>query len=189
MAEVPGSLKIIFPLLYYGLCTTMFSFLIIENDEWDNFNVSDSYAAPSGANGTASGVHAKHYANAEYTIVQIGFCLVILDFAVTLILSMIKGTILSTDIYKIEGNSTGAIDITSIVFRKLGVFGAYWAVFQFIAGVHLQAWLMGKSVVDDDIYMDFIPFFIPPIIGLLTVVLPSVSPGDYQLVSPSASYM
>lgn len=180
MAEVPGALKIFFPLLYYGLCTTMFAFLVIENDHWDNFNTTFS---------AVDNKHSHHYANAEYVIVQIGFVLVMIDFVVTMIISMFKGRFMSSDIYKIDDKSSDPADVAAIIFRKLGVFGAYWAIFQFVAGIHLQAWLMEKSNADDDIYLDFMPFFIPPIIGLLTVVLPTVTPGDYQLVSTTGSYM
>ena len=182
MAEAPGMFKVFFPLLYYGLCITMFAFLVMEEDNWGGFHDAD--AASSTGN-----QHNEEYANAEYIITIIGFFLVILDFAITLIISTIKGTLMTADIYKVEADSKEAIDITQMVFRKLGVFGAFWAVFQFIAGMHLQGYLFTKADAKDDMYMDLLPFLIPPVIGLLTVVLPSVTPGDYTLVSSTGNYM
>ncbi len=187
MAEAPGMFKVFFPLLYYGLCITMFAFLVMEQDKWDTF---DSNAPIDGSGDTTdTRIHAEEYANAEYIITAIGFFLVILDFVVTLIISMMKGTLMSADIYKVEADSKEAIDITQMVFRKLGVFGAFWAVFQFIAGMHLQGFLINNADAKDDMYMDLLPFLIPPVIGLLTVVLPSVTPGDYTLVSSTGNYM
>jgi len=180
MAEAPGFLKVFFPLLYYGLCITMFAFLVMEQDKWDTFDDGLQTTTPD---------HAKEYANAEYIITAIGFFLVILDFAVTLIISTMKGTLMSAEIYKVDADSKEAIDITQMVFRKIGVFGAFWAVFQFISGMHLQGYLFTKADAKDDMYMDLLPFLIPPVIGLLTVVLPSVTPGDYTLVSSTGNYM
>ena len=180
MAEAPGMFKVFFPLLYYGLCITMFAFLVMEEDKWDTFDDNLHDTTPE---------HAKEYANAEYIITIIGFFLVILDFAITLIISTIKGTLMTSDIYKVDADSKEAIDITQMVFRKLGVFGAFWAVFQFIAGMHLQGFLIRHADAKDDMYMDLLPFLIPPVIGLLTVVLPSVTPGDYTLVSSTGNYM
>lgn len=176
--DVPGILKIFFPLLYYGLSITMFAFLVMEHEHWDSLDH------------TGGGDHAKEYANAEYTITALGFGLVIVDFAATLIISGIKGTLMSTDIYKIEERPTDSIDIAQKVFRRLGVFGAYWAVFQFISGVHLQSkFYFAEGNHSDDVYVDLLPFLIPPVIGLLAVVLPSVTPGDYALVSMTGNYM
>jgi hypothetical protein len=187
MAEVPGMFKVFFPLLYYGLCITMFAFLVMEEDKWDTFDDAvtgeDVDPTPAGRR------HAGEYANAEYIISAIGFFLVILDFAVTLIISTIKGTLMTSDIYRVDADSKETIDIVQMVFRKLGVFGAFWAVFQFIAGMHLQGFLIINADAKDDMYMDLLPFLIPPVIGLLTVVLPSVTPGDYTLVSQTGNYM
>ena len=174
---MPGAIRVFFPLLYYGLCITMFAFLVMEHDRWDSLTTA------------TAGTHLTEYANAEYTITALGFGLVIVDFAVTLVISGIKGTMMSSEIYKIEEKPTAPIDVTQAVFRKLGVFGAFWAVFQFVAGVHLQQFLFEQSNADDDVYMDLLPFLIPPVIGLLAVVLPSVTPGDYALVSMTGNYM
>ena len=171
--------KVFFPLLYYGLCITMFAFLVMEEDKWDTFD--DHRQSPPD--------HAKEYANAEYIITIIGFFLVILDFVITLIISTIKRTLMTSDIYRVDADSKETIDIVQMVFRKLGVFGAFWAVFQFIAGMHLQGFLFQNADAKDDMYMDLLPFLIPPVIGLLTVVLPSVTPGDYTLVSSTGNYM
>ena len=181
MAEAPGMFKVFFPLLYYGLCITMFAFLVMEEDKWDTFE--------EGTHGGNPPDHAEEYANAEYIITIIGFFLVILDFAITLIISTIKGTLMTSDIYKVDADSKETIDIVQMVFRKLGVFGSFWAVFQFIAGMHLQGFLIRNADAKDDMYMDLLPFLIPPVIGLLTVVLPSVTPGDYTLVSSTGNYM
>ena len=186
MAEVPGFFKVFFPLLYYGLCTTLFVFFVIEHDEWENLNKFDFDG--DGTDETTAGKHALEYAQAEYTICLIGFALVLVDFAVTIIISGIKGTLMSTEIYAINKDASSPIDIAAAVFRKLGVFGAYWGTFMFLASTHLSLYLLGKSDADNDIYIDLIPFFIPPIIGLLLVVLPQVTPNDYVLVA-TGNYM
>lgn len=177
MAEVPSFFKVFFPLLYYGLCTTLFAFFVIEHDQWENLD------------GGGNGKHKLEYAQAEYTICMIGFALVMVDFAVTIIISGIQGKLFTTDIYEITKSPVSPADIAAAVFRKLGVFGAYWGIFMFLAATHLPAYILSKDAdADDDIYIDLIPFFIPPIIGLLLVVLPQVNPNDYVLVS-TGNYM
>jgi len=180
MAEVPSFFKVFFPLLYYGLCTTLFAFFVIEHDEWENLD---------DGSGPDNGKHKLQYAQAEYTICMIGFALVMIDFAVTIIISGIQGKLFTTEVYEITKSPVSPADIAAAVFRKLGVFGAYWGIFMFLAATHLPAYIIQEnSDADDNIYIDLIPFFIPPIIGLLLVVLPQVNPNDYVLVS-TGNYM
>ena len=178
MADVPPMLKVFFPLLYYALSITVFAFLLLESHDFNEFN--------AGTNGK----HAKEYANAEYILIVIGFALVVVDFAMTMLIAAMQGRLMSNDLYELNKGSNDTSDTVLTVFRKLGVFGAFWGIFQFICGSHIQIKYYGQvPTADDDIYADLIPFLLPPIFGLLAGVLPSVTDGSYSLVSTTSNYM
>ncbi len=178
--EVPMALKVIFPIIYYGLCITIFVFMMMEHNKWNEFG--QEYAEAHGAV-TAANEAMKMYGNVEYTLVSTGFFLVILDFTISLFMPICNG--IGASFFEVN-EKTGQMGTVHLVFRKLGVFGAYWAVFQWCAGSHLPLSMVMSE--DDDAYLDLVGFLIPPVMGILGVVLPAMEMNEYSLVGGTRGF-